>query len=258
MKRLSLVLVLTLGFGMPLQADQVIMKDGTVFKGKILKENNKLILIGNPPFDPKEHLLRTEDVDKVIYEEYKLLPPDERRYGFMLETQLIGNVFSSDDLSLHPGAELMIGGGMRVHPFFEIDGGLGWQPVASASDGGLSVSNTTTTRNYTSFSWTDRFIMGRIYPVYWKTTWKTEPYLMGGYSFTHLSGKGTDDTLKGHGWLVGLGAMRQIKGHWYVDGRFLVRQLRFDTIDFLGQEGGLQPTIEETLYSLSLGASYRF
>ena len=258
MRRRTLALILVLGTVSLGRADQVIMKDGAVFKGKILKENSKLILIGNPPFDPKEHLLRTEDVEKIIYEEYKPLPPAERRFGFMLETQLIANFFSSPDLPLHPGAEFMIGGGIRVHPLLEIDGGLGWQPEASASNGGLSVSNTSTTRGYSSFGWTDRFIMGRVYPFYWKKSWKIEPYAMGGWAFTHLSGKGTDDTLMGDGWLVGVGAMRPVTNHWYVDGRVLVRHAHLDTIDFLNQEGGLQPAIDETITSVSLGLSYRF
>ncbi len=258
MKRLLPALVLIPIMGFSAAADQILMKDGTVFKGKILKENSRRILIGNPPFDPKEHLVRTEDVEKIIYEEFKPLPPAERRYGFMLETSLAANVFSSDDLSLHPGAEFILGGGIRVHPLFEIDGGLGCQPVASASSSGLSVSNTATTRAYEQFVWTDRFIMGRVYPFFWKTAWKTEPYLIGGYAFTHLTGKGTEDTLQGNGWLAGAGALRPIANHWFVDARVLARHIRFDTIDFLGQEGRLQPAVEETLWSLWLGASYRF
>src|SRR5437870_5624588 len=81
MKRWAFGFALALGLATIGRADQLLMKDGTVLKGKILKESSKLILIGNPPFDPKEYIVHTEDVDKIIHEEYKPLPPAERRVG---------------------------------------------------------------------------------------------------------------------------------------------------------------------------------
>src|ERR1041384_8855642 len=77
-------------------ADQVIMKDGTVYKGKILIDTDKAILIGNPPFDPNSYLLQSEDIDKIIYERYKPNPPAERKRGLTFESRLTGNVFASD------------------------------------------------------------------------------------------------------------------------------------------------------------------
>src|ERR1041384_2207918 len=103
-------------------ADQVIMKDGTVYKGKILIDSPKAILIGNPPFDPNSYLLQAEDIDKIIYEQYKPNPPAERKRGFLIETQLKGNFSLSDDLSYAPASGLYAGIGFRVHPALELNG----------------------------------------------------------------------------------------------------------------------------------------
>src|ERR1035438_9370153 len=83
----------------PAFADQVIMKDGTVYKGKIQIDTDKAVLIGNPPFDPTAYLLKTEDIEKIIYEEYRLSPPAERKRGFTTEVRVNGHVSSSDQLS---------------------------------------------------------------------------------------------------------------------------------------------------------------
>lgn len=60
MKRFSAALfcaaALALGFSRA-HADQVIMKDGTVYKGKIQIDTDKAVLIGNPPFDPTSYML---------------------------------------------------------------------------------------------------------------------------------------------------------------------------------------------------------
>src|SRR6266478_4886024 len=82
-----------LPFTLPLaRADQVIMKDGTVYKGKIMIDTDKAILIGNPPFDPNSYLLQAEDIDKIIYEEYHPNPPTERKRGLTFETAVNGNL----------------------------------------------------------------------------------------------------------------------------------------------------------------------
>src|SRR6266404_5517976 len=84
-----------LPFAMPsVFADQIIMKDGTVYKGKILIDTDKAILIGNPPFDPNSYLLQSEDIDKIIYEEYHPNPPSVRKRGLTFESHLAGNVVS--------------------------------------------------------------------------------------------------------------------------------------------------------------------
>src|SRR5262249_61422294 len=107
-------------------ADQVIMKDGTVYKGKILIDTDKALLIRNPPFDPNSCLLQSEDIDKIIYEEYHPNPPAERKRGLTFETRLNGNVYSSDQLSSSAAPSLYAGMGFRVHPMLEINGGVNW------------------------------------------------------------------------------------------------------------------------------------
>src|SRR5207302_11488597 len=87
-------------------ADQVIMKDGTVYKGKIMIDTDKAILIGNPPFDPNSYLLQSEDIEKIIYEEYHPNPPAERKRGLTFETRVNGNIYSSDALSEGPTPSL--------------------------------------------------------------------------------------------------------------------------------------------------------
>ena len=93
----------------PIWADQVIMKDGTVYKGKILIDTDKAILIGNPPFDPNSYLLQSEDIEKIIYEEYHPNPPSERKRGLTLETRLSGGIYSSDQQPLGPAPSLYVG-----------------------------------------------------------------------------------------------------------------------------------------------------
>ena len=80
----------------PVWADQVIMKDGTVYKGKIMIDTDKAVLIGNPPFDPNSYLLQSEDIEKIIYEEYHSNPPSVRKRGLTFETRLNGNITSSE------------------------------------------------------------------------------------------------------------------------------------------------------------------
>src|SRR5690242_8543000 len=90
-------------------ADTVIMKDGTVYKGKILIDTDKAVLIGNPPFDPNSYLLESKDIDTIVYEEYHANPPAERKRGLIFEGRLMGNVLSSQELSLSPTAGLYLG-----------------------------------------------------------------------------------------------------------------------------------------------------
>src|SRR5882672_3628978 len=112
-RRLFLTLAICLlPFAMPYAfADQVIMKDGTVYKGKILIDTDKAILIGNPPFDPNSYLLQAEDIEKIIYEEYHPNPPAMRKRGLTFETALNGHITSSDQQSLGPAPSLYVGMG---------------------------------------------------------------------------------------------------------------------------------------------------
>jgi hypothetical protein len=245
-----------LKFEMPLAwADQVIMKDGTVYKGKILIDTDKAILIGNPPFDPNSYLLKSEDIEKIIYEEYRLNPPAERKRGLLLETRLGGNVFGSSEMPLGPAASLYAGAGFRVHPLFEIDGGMEYLPSLHAT-GGLSVSDGTTTRGYESFYQYTGIVSGRFYP-FWTKKWKAEPYAVAGYGWSRMIPKGSGDSLRGAGWHAGFGVLRPLSTHLFLEGRFVYQSLSFDTIQFLGREGSIQPEIDQHDYAFSVGISYR-
>ncbi len=231
------------------------MKDGTLYKGKIMIDTDKAILIGNPPFDPNSYLLESRDIEKIIYEEYHPNPPAERKRGLLFETRLDGNVVSSKELSLSPNAGLYGGFGFRVHPAVELNGGVEWNPSLSASDG-FSVSDGSTTRRYENFYMYRGVVSGRIYPFY-KEKWKAEPYFVAGYSWSRLIPKGSGDTLKGSGWLVGFGGLYPLTTHFFLEARLAYESQSFDTINFLGREGSIQPEVGEHFVSLGLGLSYR-
>jgi len=237
------------------QADQVIMKDGTVYKGKIMIDTDKAILIGNPPFDPNSYLLQSEDIEKVIYEEYHPNPPAERKRGFSFETRLGSHFTSSDELSMKPAPSLYFGMGFRVHPMLEIDGGVDWVPSVRARDD-FTVSDGTTTRRYEDFWQYSAVFALRLYPFY-KQKWKTEPYLVTGYSWSKQIPKGSGDELKGSGWQIGCGAIRPITTHLFMEARLAYEKFTYDTIDFLGREGGINPPVDQRVMTLSFGASYR-
>lgn len=250
--RTLVLLILALA---PAWADQVIMKDGTVYKGKIMIDTDKAILIGNPPFDPNSYLLQAQDIEKIIYEEYHPNAPAERKRGLTFETRLGGNFSSSDELSLGPASSLYAGVGFRVHPMVELNGGLEWTPSEHARDA-FSVSDGTTTRRYEDFWQYSAVFTLRLYPFY-DRKWKTEPYVAAGYLWSKQIPKGSGDSLKGSGWLLGFGAIRPVTTHLYLEARFAFEKLAYDTIDFLGREGGISPPIDRRNYSFSAGASYR-
>ena len=236
-------------------ADQVIMKDGTVYKGKIMIDTDKAILIGNPPFDPNSYLLQSEDIEKIIYEEYHPNPPAERKRGLTFETRVNGNIYSSDALSEGPAPSLYTGMGFRVHPALELNGGAEWTPSLRASDS-FSVSDGTSTRRYQDFWQYSAVFSARLYPFY-RQKWKTEPYVAAGYRWSRQIPKDSGDSLKGSGWHFGFGAIRPVTTHLYLEARFAYEKLTYDTIQFLGREGGINPPIDQRAYAFSLGASYR-
>jgi len=231
------------------------MKDGTLYKGKILIDTDKAILIGNPPFDPNSYLLKAEDIDKIVYEEYHPNPPAERKRGLTFEGRLNGNVYSSNQQPTPPAPSLYAGVGFRVHPMLELNGGLDWTPSLRSGDG-FSVSDGTTTRRYQDF-WSYKAVFSaRLYPFF-NRAWQTEPYLVAGYSWSQMIPKSSGDSLKGSGWHIGFGAIRPLTTHLFLESRFVYEKISYDTIHFLGQEGTLQPDIDRRAYSFSVGASYR-
>jgi hypothetical protein len=236
-------------------ADKVIMKDGTVYKGKILIDTDKSLLIGNPPFDPNSYLLQTEDIDTIVYEEYTPNAPSERKRGLVLDLKLTGQTFSSDQLDLSPAPGLYGGLGFRVHPILEISGGVHWHPALS-SGSGLLVSDGTTTRSYEKF-WDYAPIFNlRLYPLFRKK-WKVEPFLYGGYGWNRLFPKSSGDRLSGSGWSTGAGVLYNLTRHLFVEGRLGYARTSYDKIQFLGREGTIRPEIDFNSIQLDAGLSYR-
>jgi len=241
-------------------ADKVITKDGKVYEGKILIDTDKSVLIGNPPFDPNSTLIKGEDIQTIVYEEYRQSPPAQRRRGLAINLHVSGNAYSSKENSLSPAAGLDLEGGFRFHPLFELGAGLLWTPALSVHNSELTITSSGSTpqsRSYSDF-WQYTFSMtGKFYPFYRQRTWKTEPYILTGYGWSHLMPKNSGDSFEGEGWLLGVGAIHPITKHLFLDGRFTYHGLSYDTIHFLGQQGTLSPDIAQHTYSLSLGLSYR-
>jgi hypothetical protein len=257
LKRLSFILlILPLALSVS-WADRVITKDGKTYKGKILIDTDKAVLIGNPPFDPNSYLIQAEDIDTIVYEEYQPNSPAERKRGISGTLHLQGNAYSSGELSLKPAPGLMLEGGFRFHPLIEIGGGFQWVPSLSASGGGLAVSDGTTTRGYESFWKYTLDFTARFYPFYKKAKWKTEPYILTGYGWSHLIPKSSGDSLTGAGWILGFGALHPLSRNLFLDGRFGYQNLSFDTVNFLGHESNIDPEIAEHQYTVSIGLSYR-
>lgn len=247
--------LLIFNFALPLCADQVLMKDGTLYRGKILIDTDKAILIGNPPFDPNSYLLQAEDIEKIIYEEYHQNPPAERKRGFLLESGMSGGGFSSDVLLISPAMSFYTGAGFRVHPLFEIDGGVAWYPGLHAGSK-LSVEGATI-RSYDTFWMYGGVVSCRLYPFFRKT-WMLEPYAIAGYAWNRLIPKGSGDKLTGAGWHAGAGFIRPLTTHIFLDARVTYQSLSFDSITFQGQDGTIRPEIDERIISFFVGASYRF
>jgi len=151
-------------------ADKVITKDGKVYTGKILIDSDKAVLIGNPPFDPNSTLIKSEDIQTIVYEQYRPNSPAERRRGINLDFQLSGNAYSSSELALHPAVGLLAGAGFRFHPLIEIGGAMQWVPGLSASGSGLSLTGGTgssvITRGYQHFWQYTLDFTSKIYPFF--------------------------------------------------------------------------------------------
>lgn len=238
-------------------ADKVIMKDGTVYKGKILMDSDKAVLIGNPPFDPNSYLLEAEDIATISYEEYHRPPPAESRRGFLMETRLGGNVFSGGEMSLGPAASLYTGAGFRIHPLFELDGGIEWLPHLN-SGSSLVVTDANTFRQYEKFYMYSAIVSGRFYPLFKKMSLPAEPFVITGYRWSRLRPNGSGDRLNGSGWHLGFGAIRPIARNLFLEGQFQYQRITFDSVEFLGQEGNIRPEITKNVFHFSTGMSYRF
>jgi hypothetical protein len=244
----------------PAFADKVITKDGKTYTGKILIDSDKAVLIGNPPFDPNSTLIQGEDIKTIIYEEYKPNAPAVRRRGITSDFRLSGNYFTSDELKLNPAAGLRLAGGFRFHPIIELEGGFDWLPSLTAKNGLAIVADTgagLVSRRYESFGMYVFEIEAKLYPFGLKPSWKTEPYVHGGYGWSRLVPKASGDSLKGDGWLLGFGALRPLTKNLFLDVRFDYKSWSYDRVKFLGQEGAISPAIAEHQLGVSAGLSYR-
>ncbi len=211
------------------------MKDGTVYKGKIQIDNGKAILIGNPPFDPTSYLLKAEDIDKIIYEEYRPNPPAERKRGLTFESRLLSGkcVFvqiNSVGTRARPlrGARVSRASDARTEWRHRLDSGHAFQQDA------FSVSDGTTTRRYQDFWQYSAVFWPRLYPFLSEKmengTLSHRRIQLGPSNSQRVSG----DSLKGSGWLVGFGAIRPLTTHVFLEARFVYQKMSYDTIQFLG------------------------
>jgi|GEM_PF-1501132 hypothetical protein len=245
-------------------ADRLILKDGREISGKVIYTSDQIIVISNPLADPVEQTILVSDVATIVHEPFRLPSPDERRKGFAMEARVTGNFFSSNDaqpLTLHSSPGLYIGGGARLTPLFELNGGLNWVPVVGSNGFEVDVTDKDNkiiqSRRYEQFALFRPQITGRIYPFYMKRSWPVEPYLFGGYCWSRLEPKDSGDALTGSGWLVGTGVLRRLTKHLYLDAQFQYDSMGYDEIQFSGQTSPLSPGVNEKEYTLSLGISYR-
>lgn len=253
------VAVSLLGFPLlSVYADQVIMKDGSVYKGKIQAETDKAILIGNPPFDPTAYYLETKDIEKIIYEEYRPNAPAERKRGLTADLRISGHSLSSDELDMTPAAGLGATLGFRVHPLIELSGGMEWIPSLHA-DSDFAVSDgqdPPTVRGYQAFHEWRGLFYGRFYPFFQKR-WKAEPYVQTGYAWGKIIPSGSGDSFSGSGWFLGTGFLWPLSRHFFLDARYEFQDMSYDRVTFLGRDGSLSPAIGQTHHVLSVGLSWR-
>jgi hypothetical protein len=235
------------------RADKVIMKDGKIYEGRIMGETSRSILITNKR-DSQPRFLMLSDVMTIVREKNPEVPnPDRDRY-IHVEGMLTGNFYSSDEMSLSPAPGLAMTGGFRMHPLFQVEAGMDWNPGIS---GTLLVSDGTTQRQYNSFY---RYSGGfglRLFPLYSLKSIPFESYVLGGYRWTRLVAKDSGDFLKGHAWQVGAGISKPLRKSLYWESRVLYERSTYDSIEYLGREGGLSPDIGVTSWSLQTGLSWR-
>lgn len=230
------------------------MKDGKVYQGRIMGETFRSILITSPA-EPRPQFLRKRDVLTIVRDQPEEKVFVDRGRYVSLRLGLSGNFYSSDRLELDPAPGLTVGGGFRFHPAAEIEGGLDWVPALS---GILAISDGTVTRQYEKFRAFGGFFGLRLFPFYRFQSWPVEPYLLGGYQWTRLNPKATDDGLKGKAFLIGSGFEKRFAEHWAWDVRFHYERLSYDRVDFLLREGSLTDDIRLNRYRLVTGLSYRF
>lgn len=235
-----------------LHGARVIMKDGKIYEGKIIDDSDGDILIKTSPMDARPKLLPNSDILSVTADPPPPKNLDPQRYS-TYELLLTGNVFSAQNIEQNPAPGLWLGVGLRFHPVIEVGAGLDWKPWIS---GDLAVSDGTTTRQYDTFLSYSGGFLAKVFPFY-AQRWKTEPFFIGGYGWSRLSPKGSDDALKGRGFIAGFGVRRPLWKQVYWESRFIYTRMVYDQIFFLQRNGSIDPAVIPNPFALCTGLSVR-
>lgn len=233
-------------------ADQVIMKDGKIYVGRVMGEGSRSILLSQPGQPPK--FIELSDVMTIVREKNPEIPNPDRDRQIHLELAFAGNFNTSNQMSVSHAPGLAAVGGFRLHPLIQFEGGMDWTPEVS---GELAISDGTLLRRYEHFyTWGGGFGL-RAYPLalVWKSSW--EPYLSGGYRWARLNAKASGDFLKGDSWNMALGISKALGRHLYWENRLVYQKASFEKVQFILREGSLNPSIEIDTWSLQTGLSLR-
>jgi len=239
-----------------LYADRIVLKSGLFYDGSVIEETQDTILFRRTVPSYKILRIPRAEVFSVAKDTQTAHSESLTTVYVSAETLMLGNVTTSSDFSTDPAATLKFNVGFRFHPMIQIDGGLLYTPSQS---GNLHVFNATTgdIRGYEHFDTLGGGFGGRFFP-FALSTGKIEPYLLGGYQWTRMTPKGTEDRIKGHSIYIGTGASYPIYQHFFLEGQVLWQKSSFHHMNIQGQETDFRstPTIESVLFGL--GISYRY
>jgi hypothetical protein len=245
--RKALLIVL---FALPAFADQVIMKNGKIYKGRIMGETTKSLLISTPT----PHFLPMSDIMTIVRESrLSETRPDPKRY-VNVEAGLGAVIFAERELEASPAAQVHLGGGFRVHPLVQADAELNVLPAVS---GRLDISNGQTVRNYSRFASYSMGFALRGYPLGMKDT-LIEPYVIAGYQWARFAPKGAEDVLKGSQWSGGVGLQGPLSKKVFWDVRVSYARVRYGEARFLGDEAELRTDVPNDQVTLQTGLAYHF
>jgi hypothetical protein len=238
------------------RADKIIMKDGKIYEGHIMGESSRSLLLSNPPLDPRPRFIELRDVMTIVRERRPAEKPSSEEGRFAsVSAGLSGQVYSSSIFAFSPAPGLSFGGGFRVHPAVELGGEFDFIPSLTGS--GLVVTDGKNTRSYESFYAYHGGFSFKLFPFYTFRQWRAEPYLAAGYHWSRLVPKGSGDELAGTSPFGGAGVMIPWWKPLYWDFRFTYDHTNYDSIHFLGGDGGLSGVTHNSC-ELSVGLSYRF
>jgi len=240
------------------RADKIIMKDGKIYEGHIMGESRNSLLISNPPLDPTPRFIALRDVMTIVRERRPEEKPSSEEGRFAsINAGINGQAYSSSVLPFSPAPGLYFGGGFRVHPALELGGEFDFIPSLTGVSFAVKDTDSGKTRGYENFyAYHGGFLM-KIFPFFRYERWRAEPYLTMGYHWSRLIPKDSGDELKGTSLFGGAGLMIPWWKPLYWDFRFTYDHTNYDSIHFLGSDGGLSGVTQNT-YELSVGLSYRF